>query len=232
VSDGPVSALSRWSQRKHAARLAERGGAAPTALNEQADDSAAPGLQPAPDAPANVPAEAVAGGERQSEGPSDDARAPLPPIEELTPESDYTQFLAEHVPEALQRAALRKLWTSDPVLACLDGLNDYDEDFNVVDTVISAAETNYKVDRGYLTVDEPESAEAHDPTVTTAGPAEASRERDDSEGESQVRPVEAAAAEDDSPHSSHNHVTRQNVADEAGEVPSHAPQNNSTGSTG
>ena len=33
------------------------------------------------------------------------------------------------MPEALQRAALRKLWRSNPVLANLDGLVDYADDY-------------------------------------------------------------------------------------------------------
>lgn len=44
----------------------------------------------------------------------------------------------------MTRAALRKLWLSDPVFANLDGLNDYDEDFNVVDTLLSALESAKK----------------------------------------------------------------------------------------
>jgi hypothetical protein len=74
----------------------------------------------------------------------------LPPIEELTAESDYTAFLAKDVPEALTRAALRKLWTSDPVFANLDGLNHYDEDYNVIDKAITLAQTGYHPERGYL----------------------------------------------------------------------------------
>lgn len=74
----------------------------------------------------------------------------LPPIEELTAESDYTAFLSKDVPEALTRAALRKLWTSDPVFANLDGLNHYDEDYNVIDKAITLAQTGYHPERGYL----------------------------------------------------------------------------------
>ncbi len=58
--------------------------------------------------------------------------------------------MKKNVPEALRRAALRKLWKSDPILANLDGLNDYDEDYNLVDTAITAAQTAYKVGKGYL----------------------------------------------------------------------------------
>ncbi len=82
--------------------------------------------------------------------PADDDMPALPPIDELNFESDYTVFLNAKVPETLRRAALRKLWTSDPVLANLDGLNDYDEDYNLVDTTITAAQSAYKVGRGYF----------------------------------------------------------------------------------
>ena len=55
--------------------------------------------------------------------------ADLPDVEELGPEADYRPFLKRSVAPALRRLALRRLWQSDPVLANLDGLNDYDDDF-------------------------------------------------------------------------------------------------------
>ncbi len=127
--------LSRWSQRKAAAR---RGDILP-----EPSEAAGPVSEDAQVAPES---------DSIAEGPAaDDVEMPvLPPIDELNFESDYTVFLNKKVPEALRRAALRKLWTSDPVLACLDGLNDYDEDYNLVDTTITAAQTAYKVGRGYL----------------------------------------------------------------------------------
>ncbi|MBM09611.1 MAG: hypothetical protein CMF69_08550 [Magnetovibrio sp.] len=82
----------------------------------------------------------------------------LPPIESLTKDSDYTQFLAEKVPEFIRRQALRVLWRSDPILANLDGLNDYDENFRVIDTLISAAQdTVYRVGQGHLKNEELEA---------------------------------------------------------------------------
>ena len=59
----------------------------------------------------------------------------LPDVETLEKDSDYTPFLAEGVPEALRKLALRKLWASDPILANLDGLNDYDEDFTIIEAM-------------------------------------------------------------------------------------------------
>lgn len=65
----------------------------------------------------------------------------LPDIDSLTYGSDFTVFLREGVPEELKRLALRKLWRSDPVLANLDGLNDYDLDYRALgaDTRVTAA---------------------------------------------------------------------------------------------
>jgi hypothetical protein len=123
VSD-EQSPLSRWSQRKLAARRGEEIAAEPKPYCE-------PELQ-------EVPA------------PASKREPPLPALEDLTSESDYTAFLAKDVPEALTRAALRKLWTSDPVLANLDGLNHYDEDYNVIDKAITLAQTGYHPERGYL----------------------------------------------------------------------------------
>jgi hypothetical protein len=129
--------LSRWSQRKLAAR---DGGPVDEAVDERKP----------PDAPA----------------PSPEAEAPvLPSIESLDAQSDYTAFLAKEVPEALTREALRKLWTSDPVFANLDGLNHYDDDYNVIDKAISVAQTSYHPEWGYLS--EEEEAPAHVPKGPT-----------------------------------------------------------------
>jgi len=51
-------------------------------------------------------------------------------IDELEYGSDFTPFMDAKVPKALKRMALRKLWRSNPILANVDGLNDYDEDFS------------------------------------------------------------------------------------------------------
>ncbi len=88
-----------------------------------------------------IPKEALASDEISSLENEEARRAmveSLPPVEELGKESDFTAFLAEGVPEELTRAALRKLWLSDPELANLDGLNDYDEDFSIVRKIVSA----------------------------------------------------------------------------------------------
>jgi hypothetical protein len=131
VSEDLGAKLNRWSQRK----LAARRGA------EDAGDAGPPSAPEAADAPMPA-AEAAAAPDEQT--------PVLPPIDELTAESDYTVFLGKDVPEAVTRAALRKLWLSDPALLSLDGLNDYDEDYNIVDTVVSAVRTSYQVGKGHV----------------------------------------------------------------------------------
>lgn len=132
--------------------------------------------------------------ETVSAAPDTDAIQPidpddLPPVESLTPESDFTVFLREGVPPALKKAALAKLWRSDPVLANLDGLNDYDEDFTGA-AAKSVVATAYKVGKGFARkITESESraqggekdAEAQAPDDPVVDSAEAKDDPDSTE---------------------------------------------------
>ncbi len=80
--------------------------------------------------------------------------AALPPVESLVEGSDFTPFLKDEVPEFMKRKALRMLWRASPFFNFRDGLNDYDEDFNIVHRVIDEMVGNYKVGRGHLTEEE------------------------------------------------------------------------------
>ncbi|MCZ8185444.1 MAG: DUF3306 domain-containing protein [Beijerinckiaceae bacterium] len=99
--------LSRWSRRK---------------------------LAPEPEADAALP-EAASVGEPAGpasppvEEPEFDVST-LTPLDALTSESDFTQFLQKGVPEALRNAALRKMWVLDPVLSAPDRFAEYAWDFN------------------------------------------------------------------------------------------------------
>jgi hypothetical protein len=136
VSEDLTARLSRWSQRKQAAR---RG----TLVEEAAPDP----RRDEETAAIPAPMSDASGTEAN---PAAEEMPALPPVEELTAESDYTVFLAEKVPEAIKRAALRKLWRSDPVLANLDGLNDYDEDYNLASSLITTVQSAYKAGKGYV----------------------------------------------------------------------------------
>jgi hypothetical protein len=136
VSEDLTARLSRWSQRKLAARRGE------TQKEQEPEPRRDEQVEPPT---AQTPAAEAA----EAEASPEDAPV-LPPLEELTSESDYTVFLAKNVPETLRRAALRKLWRSDPVFANLDGLNDYDEDYHAVDTTITSTQISYQAGRGYI----------------------------------------------------------------------------------
>lgn len=72
----------------------------------------------------------------------------LPDPETLQPGDDFAAFMQRAVPERLRRRALRRLWTSNPVLANLDGLTDYSEDFTDAANVLPDLRTAYDVGRG------------------------------------------------------------------------------------
>ncbi len=74
----------------------------------------------------------------------------LPDIDSLDKDSDYSVFMGKGVPEHLKRLALRKLWLSDPVLANVDGLVDYGEDFTVSELMGDAVKTAYRVGKGFI----------------------------------------------------------------------------------
>ncbi len=97
-------------------------------------------------------------------------------------------FLKEGVPDVIRRKALRKLWRINPVLAHLDGLDDYDDDYTVAETFLKGLKTVYEAGKGYGDEDEtaaPEDEAAEDETVAQEGEAaevpataEASQERE------------------------------------------------------
>lgn len=175
----PGDFLARWSRLKREARaaVAERRPAA-------ADPAAPP------------PAAATA--------PPAEAQLPeLPPIDSLTKDSDYTPFLRPGVPEALRKAALRKLWQSDPVFANLDGLLEYGEDFGEPFRAAGAIATVYRVLKGMPDATEekepdqaegaPGAATAPQTTAATDEPAEtpAPAPQPDDEKQSSPRPATA-----------------------------------------
>lgn len=74
----------------------------------------------------------------------------LPDPDTLGAGDDFSVFMAKAVPHRLRNRALRKLWPSNPVLACLDGLNDYDDDYLTGTVGAGAIKTAYQVGKGML----------------------------------------------------------------------------------
>ncbi len=78
------------------------------------------------------------------------AKLNLPDPDSLRRGDDFTAFMADAVPEHLRRRALRRLWVSDPVLANLDNLVEYGEDYTDGATVVEALQTAYEVGKGMV----------------------------------------------------------------------------------
>jgi len=74
----------------------------------------------------------------------------LPEPEALGEGDDFKQFLTEAVPSRLKTRALRQLWTVNPVLANIDGLVDYGEDFTDAATVVENLQSAYQVGKGMM----------------------------------------------------------------------------------
>jgi hypothetical protein len=201
VSDDLSGRLARWSQRKQAARHAKRSPAAPT---EPENARALADSETTPTATSEGGRPADAGGAAQDRALTTDDRTSgddervLPPLEELTADSDYTPFLRKGVPEELTRAALRKLWLSDPIFNTMDGLDTYIQDFNVTDPVITDAQTSYKVGRGYLD-EEPAEVEKDDSAAPARTDDHGSDSDDDEAAIATNNEDEQIAAENTSP---------------------------------
>jgi hypothetical protein len=74
----------------------------------------------------------------------------LPDPDTMQPGQDIQAFMAKAVPERIRRRAMRQLWKLNPVLANVDGLVEYGEDFTDAATVIENLQTTYQVGRGML----------------------------------------------------------------------------------
>jgi len=168
VTDKPEGPIQRWSRLKRTRTVPREKtghGASAPVVPEDTEGREVAALTDADereDSPAPQPSQ---------EPPEPDE---LPDIDSLDKDSDFSAFLREGVPEEVRRRALRVLWRSDPVLANLDGLNDYDEDFTIVHTVADAVRTAYKVGKGYLEdEDETEAKDQAGGAEETAEPADA-----------------------------------------------------------
>ncbi len=154
MADPKNGFIERWSLRKRTARQprAEEGHADQTA---QAPTAAVPEVEP----PAGPPSEAAGDPE---------VVAQLPDLDSLDDASDFSVFLKEGVPDVIRRKALRKLWRVNPVLACLDGLNDYDEDYTVSEALVKGLKTVYETSKRYLDEDETAAPEGQAAEAETA----------------------------------------------------------------
>jgi hypothetical protein len=107
--------LSRWSRRKQAE----------PDQREREDQRVREEIAPARATPAAVQS-------AQPPPPPD-----LPPVESLTPDSDFSRFMRPDVPLASRNAAMKKLF-ADPHFNVMDGLDTYIDDYTKPDPIPAA----------------------------------------------------------------------------------------------
>ena len=76
------------------------------------------------------------------------AELDLPDPDSLGAGDDFTVFLKDAVPARLKTRALRRLWGTNPLLANIDGLVDYGEDFTDAALAVENIQTAYQVGKG------------------------------------------------------------------------------------
>lgn len=183
--------LARWSRRKRSGQDVKIAPPDAAASPAEMEGRTAALTTPPADADATPPTDAGA------VEPPGTGELDLPSIDSLTADSDYAPFLREGVPQYLARAALRKLWLSDPVLANLDGLNDYDEDYSIIQPIASALNASSPTEQD--PADDPKT-EARD---EDASPSDAATENEveegatTAEGETEPEETENKPIEDD-----------------------------------
>ena len=104
-------------------------------------------------------------------------------FDSLNYKSDYTRFMKAGVPEAVRRRALRMLWRSNPILANIDGLNDYDEDFTDAALAVKVLSSNYKPGLGHLTEEERDASYSEEARKAGAQPSEDDQDVEDMDTE-------------------------------------------------
>ena len=70
----------------------------------------------------------------KAEGAKPAEPAPLPPVEKLTPESDFTSFMQPKVQDNLRRAALKKLFV-DPHFNTPDPFEPFSGDWRIAESI-------------------------------------------------------------------------------------------------
>ncbi len=126
--------LSRWSRRKL--------------------EKTVPAPEPVPEEAAAQPPAAV-----EAEAPPPE---PLPPVESLTPESDFKPFLRAGVDPGVKQAALKQLF-KDPQFNVMDGLDTYIDDYSIADPIPEAMmKTLYQAREHLFSPEEKAAAIAED----------------------------------------------------------------------
>ena len=137
-------------------------------------------------------AEAV---QESPQGPAAEEPVPeLPPVDELTLDSDFRGFFHPKVDENVRRAALRKLF-SDPHFNVMDGLDTYIDDYSKTEPIPPAMLAGLRQAQRILSWAEGKDDETDDAAEHAEGAPSVGEAASSSEAATLISPSEAAPAE-------------------------------------
>ena len=116
----------------------------------------------------------------------------LPDPDTLKLGDPVSGFMSKAVPDRLRRRALRQLFRLNPVLANIDGLVEYGEDYTDAATVIENLQTTYQVGKGMMA-----HVKEMERQARLATDAEAAEDAEEPLDEDVADPPEALAMADD-----------------------------------
>jgi len=150
------------------------------------------------------------------------AELDLPAPEDMDTPDQVQALLKSALPQRLKTRALRRLWRLNPVLANVDGLVDYGEDYTDAALVVENLQTLYKVGKGMFDkAVEAEEAEAR----ARARAVALAQERDEEQGkalcdaQTGVDPAEAVAPDAPGAVSTNDHAEDTGAEAHAAEPP-------------
>jgi hypothetical protein len=149
----------------------------------------------------------------------------LPPVESIGPETDIRAFLQKGIPPELTRAALRRVWTSDPAIRNFIGIAENQYDFATGSDIpgfgpLTPADDVARMVSQIMREGVPRPPSAIEPEPSAEAEAESAEEN--------VQPAEVAsdplegtqmAAADDRPPE--NVATQQNVGEDEDSIAPH-----------
>ena len=135
----------------------------------------------------------------------------LPDPDTMKAGDNFSAFMNEAIPDRLRRRALRVLWGSNPLLANLDELVDYGEDFTDAATVVENMQTIYQVGKGSAWKFQEEQARIAE-AKAAAEAEEAERRAHNGEPEPELV-LEEAEANEDAAEEEFETFIEQNVAE-------------------
>jgi hypothetical protein len=150
----PENFLTRWSRRKLVAEEPGQPASSDAAVPESPAEESESGSKPA----VPLTSETAAAPKPQIDP------ATLPSLDSIDAKSDISAFLKPGVPGALQLAALRRAWSTDPAIRDFKGLQENDWNFNDPNGVFGFGELDPSFDvRQMLTDLFGETSSTHEP---------------------------------------------------------------------